>query len=822
MCSLPAKEILKMKKTELSRKEKKIDRLIRSGRKKNTMIIPLVLIFAFVIVMVAYTSRLIYSVAVSNAREVIEDRMLNVSSMIENHLNTAENVLHVTADSVHHMLISGSTPVRIHEFLVEETNNVMEQFDKNFHGLYGYIMTQYLDGLNWVPPEDYDPRTRDWYTIAKENDGEVAFVPPYVDAQTGNVIISVCRMLPDRQNVISLDVQLDGIQEMMKELTVNGKGYGFVLDDNGLCIAHRDESKKGKNIADAVGGEGLFNAIKEVGTGDFTYSYGGDKNTVFVNRIMDRWYVVMMVGNSELYGEVWSQLVFNSLICAIIFAMIVFFYYRGYNNEKRYTKRMEEMKMEEQRKEFETRALLLEKDAADQANRAKSNFLANMSHEIRTPMNAIIGMDEMILRESKDSRISKYAQNIQSAGKTLLSIINDILDLSKIESGRMELIPVEYDFASVLNDIVNMTMNKAREKGLQYDLDVDPDIPSVMRGDEIRIRQVILNITNNAIKYTEKGSVGIKINFDRSTNILTVRVSDTGIGIRGDDLSKLFSSFQRLDETRNRNVEGTGLGLNITKQLTEMMGGTIEVESTYGEGSVFTATVVQEVIDDTPIGDYTKRLDKADTSREEFTPALIAPDARILIVDDNEMNLEVISELMKDTRIKVTCAMSGSECIEILRKNSFDAVLLDQMMPKMSGTQTLEIIKREHIAEGVPVIALTADAILGARDSYIREGFTDYLSKPVVYSELEAILLKYIDKRLLLTKEEIEKEKTGEDKPPVLVISDSAGRLNELKTVLSDSYKGVFVRNEESAAKYLSKHEALFVIRDGNMRDEGK
>jgi signal transduction histidine kinase len=252
----------------------------------------------------------------------------------------------------------------------------------------------------------------------------------------------------------------------------------------------------------------------------------------------------------------------NILICSVIFILITVFYLVGYRNEQKYARRVEEMKTEEQRQEYEKKVLTLEKEAADQANKAKSNFLANMSHEIRTPMNAIVGMDEMILRETKDSKIRKYAIDIQSAGKTLLSIINDILDLSKIESGKMELVPVEYDFASVLNDIVNMTKNKAAVKDLSYDLKVEPDIPSVLLGDEIRIRQIILNITNNAIKYTSKGGINIYFAYDHALKKLKIQVSDTGMGIRKEDLEKLFSSFQRLDETRNRNIEGTGLGLH--------------------------------------------------------------------------------------------------------------------------------------------------------------------------------------------------------------------------------------------------------------------
>ena len=481
-------------------KNNQIEKEKKYGRKKHSLLIPLLLVFGFMAVMVVYTSRLIYNVAVSNAGAIIEDRILNVSSMIENHLNTAENVLHVTADSVHHMLISGSTPARIHEFLVEETNNVSEQFDENYTGIYGYVMSQYMDGLNWEPPEDYDPKSRDWYIIARQNDGEVGFVPPYIDAQTGNLIISVCRMLPDRQNILSLDVQLKGIQEMMKELTINGKGYGFVLDDTGLIIAHRDESKKGIDLKETAEGAAFLQAIREADTASFPYTLDGEEHTVFINEVMDQWYVVMAVSNRELYEDVRSQMIITVLICALVFITIAIFYYVGYRNERIYTKRMEEMRLEEQKASYERKVLELEKDAANASNKAKSDFLANMSHEIRTPMNAIIGMDEMILRSSPTDTIRKYALDIQSAGKTLLSIINDILDFSKIESGKMELVPVEYGFASVMNDVVNMTMKKAQDKCLEYRLQVSEEIPSVLRGDEIRVRQVMLNLINNAIK----------------------------------------------------------------------------------------------------------------------------------------------------------------------------------------------------------------------------------------------------------------------------------------------------------------------------------
>ncbi|MBO4347338.1 MAG: response regulator [Lachnospiraceae bacterium] len=794
------------------------EKSIKNERKKFNMLIPLILVFVFMAVMVIYTSRLMYKVAVSNSKAVIEDRLLNISSMVDNHLNTAENILHVSADSVQHMLISGSTSARIHEFLEEETENVSEQFDENYTGLYGVFMGKYLDGLDWEPPEGYNPKERDWYIAAKESDGEVVFTEPYIDAQTGNMIVSVSRMLSDRQNVISLDVQLKGVQSMMNELSVNGKGFGFVVDQNGLIIAHADETKKGMNLCDSPNGEELLKAIKESDSDSFSFNYEGEKSTIYSKDIMNGWHVVMVVSDREMYSESIRQMIVIIIICLLIFFAISMLYYIGRKNDIGYTRRMEEMKQEEQKASYERKVLELEKDAANASNKAKSDFLANMSHEIRTPMNAIIGLDEMILRSAPGDTVKKYALDIQSAGKTLLSIINDILDFSKIESGKMELVPVEYSFSSVMNDVVNMTVKKAKDKGLAYNLTVSEDIPSVLLGDEIRIRQVMLNIINNAIKYTHEGSVSIDVSFDDEEKMLKVAVSDTGIGIREEDKGKLFESFQRLEENKNRNIEGTGLGLNITMRLVKMMDGDITVESEYGKGSTFTACMKQTVVDSTPVGDFAQNLLKAQEQMEEYRPSLIAPSAHILITDDNDMNLEVIKGLLTETRIQITTAESGQECIDILRERSFDVVFLDQMMPGMSGIQALKIIKEEHLADSTPIIALTADAIVGARDSYIKKGFSDYLSKPIMYPELESALIKNLDASLILSEDELKaeldkKKKKDEDKETILVSGESSELLKKVKEAISEEYKVVLVKNVEQAEKYISTHkEPVFVL----------
>ncbi|MCR5136961.1 MAG: response regulator [Oscillospiraceae bacterium] len=414
--------------------------------------------------------------------------------------------------------------------------------------------------------------------------------------------------------------------------------------------------------------------------------------------------------------------------------------------------------------------LEVERRNAESANRAKSDFLANMSHEIRTPINAVLGMNEMILRESRQAgnltdgsaeplqtalqNIRVYAGDVDSAGQNLLAIINDILDFSKIEAGRMELAEAPYQLSSVLNDVSNMILFKAREKGLDFAVDADAELPDLLFGDEVRVRQVITNILNNAVKYTEHGSVHMTVRGDMpdgETLRLTVSVKDTGIGIRAEDLDRLFTKFQRLDMVRNSTVEGTGLGLVITQSLLAMMGGSIEVQSEYGKGSVFTAVIPQKILSAAPIGDFQKRFESSLREAEAYRETFRAPSARILIVDDTRMNLTVAISLLKDTCMQIDTAASGADAVALAEKTAYDVILMDQRMPEMDGTEALNRIRSD--AEGrncrTPVICLTADAVIGAKERYISEGFSDYLTKPINSQALEKMLMKHLPKEKL-------------------------------------------------------------------------
>lgn len=386
------------------------------------------------------------------------------------------------------------------------------------------------------------------------------------------------------------------------------------------------------------------------------------------------------------------------------------------------------------------------------ANAAKDKFLAHMSHEIRTPINAVLGMDTMILRESKEMHVKEYALDIQNAGQSLLSLINDILDFSKIESGKLEIISVEYDFSSLIHDISNMVKAKVESKKLELNIRVDETLPSKLLGDDVRLRQVLVNLLNNAVKYTMEGNITLKADgrVEGRNVILDFSVEDTGIGIKEEDMPKLFAEFQRIEEKRNRSIEGTGLGLSITTQLLGLMGSKLNVESEYGKGTKFFFTIKQQIVDSTPIGNLEKRI--MEQSREySYTAAFVAPNAKVLVVDDNLVNLKVFVNLLKPTRMSIDVVDRGQACLEMIAEKHYDLIFLDHMMPGMNGIETLHRMKEleGNKCEGSPVIALTANAITGAKEMYLAEGFDAFLSKPINPEKLEQMIIKLLPRELL-------------------------------------------------------------------------
>lgn len=400
------------------------------------------------------------------------------------------------------------------------------------------------------------------------------------------------------------------------------------------------------------------------------------------------------------------------------------------------------------------------KKVAEEASEQKSRFLSHMSHEIRTQLNAMLGMNELIMHETDRETIMKYTENIQSAGRTLLALINDVLDFSKIETGKMDIVETNYSLSSVLNDVVLMVQGKADDKGLELRLDVDGQIPDMLRGDEIRIKQVILNLMSNAVKDTNEGWVELSVRMksasgylDDENVTLIVRVSDSGIGIREEEKAGLFKEFERLDQKKNRSIEGSGLGLSIASRLVQYMNGRISVDSVYGKGSTFIMEVPQRVVSLTAIGDYKKRFEllssehaKQQEQQEESLENMRFTGKSVLTVDDNEMNLEVIASILEMLDITVEKAGGGREAIACLDRERFDLILTDDMMPEIDGKQVLSYLqsKEDNPNHDVPIVVLTANAVAGARDEYMELGFDAYMTKPIDIDVLQKILIKYL------------------------------------------------------------------------------
>ena len=457
-----------------------------------------------------------------------------------------------------------------------------------------------------------------------------------------------------------------------------------------------------------------------------------------------------------------------------------------------------------QEKARESEELRAAKEMAEKANRAKNDFLANMSHEIRTPINAITGMNEMIIRESAEKDIRKYALDIKYASQTLLSLINDILDFSRIESGKMEIIEDNYEVAYLLRDAINMIRARAKKKGLQFNVSIDSNMPKILYGDAVKVKQILSNILSNAVKYTKRGSVHLTADSnvqEDGTVILRMSVKDTGIGIKEEDIPLLFEGFERLNIKENRSIEGTGLGLAIIDRLTKRMNGKITVESVYGEGSTFTVYLPQKLIDATPLGDFEENYLKDRKDAMVYHESFTAPEAKILVVDDNEINLSVARSLLKKTQMQITDCKSGAECLSLMKKEHYDVILLDHMMPEMDGIETLKRSKEmeDNLCSETPVIALTANAMSGVREMYLNEGFDDYLSKPIEGKALETMLMKYLSKDKIVLSTEKEK---------VTVSQVKASEIPEEKTVTSD--EGQEYLSVSTGMKYCGESEEIY------------
>ncbi len=600
----------------------------------------------------------------------------------------------------------------------------------------------------WEPDAGWHVEERQWYvdTMASRNNFNVS--APYFDEQTGFYCTTLSKIVYDDHGnmigVFGIDYYLDKLTDILGK-SYTDRGYAFITDIDGNIINNPNSEYQmsaghSVNAAEVCYRDALMKLDSEYVTME---DYDGKKKACYAMKEDITGFTIIVVRDildiegSSVYSSVFYIAMF--LLCIVI-VNIIFAIITSWQSA--------------------INAKLKEAvDNAVSAGKAKNDFLANMSHEIRTPINAVLGLNEMIIRESEDKQITDYAVNIQSAGRTLLSIINDILDFSKIESGKMEIVPIEYEISSLINDIINMIKLRAEKKNLNFIPEIDEKIPSVLYGDDVRLRQVITNLLTNAVKYTPEGTVRLRMSVLKIENDilqLEVSVSDTGIGIKEEDIEKLFVSFQRLDQVKNRSIEGTGLGMAIVSTLLKMMDSELRVSSVYGSGSTFSFVINQKIVKSEPMGDYKTRF-KASSQAVSDGALRTAPDARILVVDDNETNLIVAKSLLKRTLVQVDTANSGAECIELLRKKIYDIVFLDHMMPEMDGIETLHKIKKEELAVGTVFVALTANAIHGAKQTYLEAGFDDYLSKPFSGHDIERCLFSHISESMIHLSENAEK-----------------------------------------------------------------
>ena len=507
----------------------------------------------------------------------------------------------------------------------------------------------------------------------------------------------------------------------------------------------------------------------------------------------------LLLDEASLYLDVWQSIVITGICMGTVMRFQISAYEKELKKNEEQRIRMEVLKVE-----------------AEKASVAKSDFLANMSHEIRTPLNAIIGLSNIALREDMPDSVRGNLEDVLNSSNNLLSIINDILDFSKIESGKLEIIHAKYQLSSLIYDVATIIHFRINDKPIEFIQDIDDTIPNTLYGDEVRIRQILINVLGNAAKFTKKGKIILKMNWKRlgGIAILNISVSDTGQGIRKENLEQIFKRFRRVEMQDNRQIEGTGLGLSITKGLLDRMGGTISVESTYGKGSTFTITIPQKIIDERPV--YGEARAQARTSYEKkncYGSGVTFPGANVLVVDDSTMNLKVAKGLLAPYKMNIECVGGARECLEKVSKMRYDLILLDHMMPEMDGVETLWRM-REDPTFDTPVIALTANAVNGAKKSYLDWGFMEYLSKPMHLEELEVCLKKYLSS--FMRKEAVD-DNIKECGEAAEISNKQNGRINDTadSAVREERQEEKTMPEEDGCEEVLSEDKAVFDVDQG-------
>ena len=624
------------------------------------------------------------------------------------------------AQTVRNMVMNGESPDRLREYFNDMSNYLSQdkQSYLNFNGFMGYFETLaggpvYIESMLGSSTADFSLSESKWYKDAITANGNIAETLMYHDVVYDDVVFIYSYCIFDREGkrlgVIALRVKIDNIRKYIVNTVLVQGAYGILISKDLIILAHPNELFVGENarnseIPFSIFANELNNGIEITERPLVTYK--GERALASFRFLPNDWIMGIVTPKGPYYKSITNMAIILVLLGTALSLVLIF--------------------------------VLIRVDAArnksDMENKHKTSFLANVSHEIRTPMNAIIGMTDLLFYEPLNKRQMGFVNDIKVSAHSLLSIINDILDMSKIEAGKLELNPINYDFQSLLDNVHSMFTYVTKKKGIEFKYETEGNMPRYLYGDDIRLKQVLTNICGNAVKYTERGYVKFKVT--AMDDKLTFEIKDSGIGMRKEDLPKLFNSFQRIETEQNRTIVGTGLGLSISKTFVEMMGGTIMVDSEYEQGSVF--IIIIPIV----LG---KKEDVKSSKGLLDGHTLVAPDAKVLVVDDNEFNIRVAEGLLGLFKINAQTASSGKEAIDLVQKNEYDLVFMDHMMPEMDGVEATGIIRNlGGKFKDMPIIALTANAVQGAKEMFLSNGFDGFISKPIDIQEMYGILKEWL------------------------------------------------------------------------------
>ena len=703
---------------------------------------------AMVIISYIFVSNIIYS-----ELERFSDNVFASAQMrVMNDFEESEYAVSNFAQAVRSNLISGVDIEVIRKLTYDMSDHLQAKkaastgFEDLVEDLFIYLEAfpgdpVVISGFGWVFPEGVDPGERLWHQAAIAADGKVTMTTPFYSLRSGEIVITFTQAIFDdsgnRLGIAGLNIHIDEIGQNIVDLALDYNGYGMLISQDLMILAHVNPEFVGLHIGHpslplTAFADDLI-AGKNVADDTFT-NWRGEVTTVHIRQLPNGWYLGLLTPSGPFYKSLDDMMLFLGVLGAVLAAILIM--------------------------------ILIQidkaKDRASEESKQKSAFLANMSHEIRTPLNAVIGLSELIIEADEWNEESKYKlEQINNAGRTLLSTVNDILDISKIESGKFKLVPTMYDIPSVLNDVSTQSTIHMADKPINFIMNISEELPTKLFGDELRIKQILNNILSNALKYTREGTVELTAKCVRDGDAvwLVFKVSDTGIGIKQENMAILFNDYAQMDMAANRKIVGTGLGLSITKRLVELMNGEIVAESEYGKGSTFTVRIKQNHVTDDMIGpavvDSLKTFHYSEDKRRSFNAIrrLSLPYARVLIVDDVVTNLDVAQGLMKPYKMQIDCVTSGWEAVEAVYAEQvrYNAIFMDHMMPGIDGIEATRLIREigTDYAKSIPIIALTANAIVGNEDIFLNKGFQAFVSKPIEISRLDAVIREWVrDKEL--------------------------------------------------------------------------